>query len=78
MRGDDGDQNKPLVPEIFILNPKVMDLKELKAQAYDCLANAELWQNRLKQVNEAISQEMNKKEEPVESAIEEVVEPKKK
>lgn len=49
-----------------------MTLTELKAHAYDCLANIEIWQKELEATNKLIKEEANKpKEEPKE-------EPKKK
>lgn len=30
-------------------------LEQLKAQAYDCMANVQVWNNRLAQVNQAIT-----------------------
>jgi hypothetical protein len=32
-----------------------MELDKLKSQAYDCLANINAWQNKLKEINDAIA-----------------------
>ena len=40
-----------------------MDLVGLKAQAYDILVNIEMLQGRLRQINEAISNELKKQKE---------------
>jgi hypothetical protein len=37
-----------------------MDIKELKAQAYDTLAQIETWQGKLRQLNQMIAQESAK------------------
>ena len=42
-----------------------MEIKELKAEAYDCLAQIEMLQNKLRQINQAIAQEMQKSKEAI-------------
>lgn len=43
------------------MNDRTTTLTDLKAQAYDALANLEAWQNRLREINSKIA-EMQKKE----------------
>jgi hypothetical protein len=40
-----------------------MNLTELKAAAYDALANIEYWQKKLQEINQQIAEEVNKKED---------------
>ena len=40
-----------------------MNLTELKAAAYDAIANVEYWQKKLQEINQQIAEEANKKEE---------------
>jgi hypothetical protein len=40
-----------------------MNLTELKAAAYDALANIEFWQRKLQEINQQIAEEVNKKED---------------
>jgi hypothetical protein len=40
-----------------------MNLTELKAAAYDALANIEFWQKKLQEINQQIAEEVNKKED---------------
>jgi len=37
-------------------------LEQLKAHAYDCLANKELWERKLQQVNQAIAEKLQQPE----------------
>jgi len=37
-------------------------LKELKAQAYDAITQIEMWQNKLRECNEKIAEELKKEE----------------
>jgi len=43
------------------MNDKTTTIIDLKAQAYDALANIEAWQHRLREINEKIA-EMQKSE----------------
>lgn len=49
-----------------------MDITELKAAAYDTLAQIEALQKRLVQINQAIRQEAEKKPEPAAEVKEEL------
>jgi hypothetical protein len=40
-----------------------MNLTELKAAAYDALANIEFWQRKLQEINQQIAEEAKKTEE---------------
>ena len=40
-----------------------MNLTELKAAAYDALANIEFWQRKLAEINQQIAEELKKEEE---------------
>ena len=40
-----------------------MNLTDLKASAYDALANIEYWQKKLAEINQQIAEEVNKKED---------------
>jgi hypothetical protein len=40
-----------------------MNLTELKAAAYDAIANVEYWQKKLQEINQQIAEEANKKED---------------
>jgi hypothetical protein len=40
-----------------------MNLTELKAAAYDALANVEYWQRKLQEINQQIAEEAKKNEE---------------
>jgi hypothetical protein len=40
-----------------------MNLTELKAAAYDALANIEYWQKKLAEINQQIAEELKKEEE---------------
>jgi hypothetical protein len=40
-----------------------MNLTELKAAAYDALANIEFWQKKLAEINQQIAEELKKEEE---------------
>ncbi len=40
-----------------------MNLTELKAAAYDALANIEFWQRKLQEINQQIAEESKKQEE---------------
>jgi hypothetical protein len=40
-----------------------MTLTELKAAAYDALANVEYWQRKLQEINQQIAEEAKKSEE---------------
>jgi hypothetical protein len=40
-----------------------MNLTELKAAAYDALANIEFWQRKLQEINQQIAEEAKKNEE---------------
>lgn len=51
-----------------------LTLVQLKAVAYDCIANKELWENRLREVNKEIA---DFKEEPKEEVLPEPKEEEK-
>jgi hypothetical protein len=40
-----------------------MNLTELKAAAYDAIANVEYWQRKLQEINQQIAEEAKKNEE---------------
>jgi hypothetical protein len=40
-----------------------MNLTELKAAAYDAIANVEYWQKKLQEINQQIAEEAKKTEE---------------
>lgn len=50
-------------------------LEQLKAHAYDCLANKELWERRLQQANQEISKKLQEIDDSQEEPKKEV--PKK-
>jgi len=47
---------KDEVIEVKTESEKLDDLKQLKAEAYDCLSQIESWQLRLRQINSRIAE----------------------